>query len=198
MPKRGSEKGITLLELTLSLALAMVLISAFFVAYRGMMQAINLVANEVNGTSRVAEMLDAIALDLDRSENAPVVAPGGLSVTFTLGGQAITYRVVSASPGTPQASQDVYIERQQGSAGPWTSVGPRRVIANWHPFPGTLTAYDNSNVVGFNYVPFFVLDSGVAGVGGRSAHVVLHAVVQGTQDASARYVRTRSASRLLP
>lgn len=197
MQKRGSEAGLTLLELTLSLALATVLIGSFFVAYRSLMQAINLSANEVNGTSRVAELFDAITQELDRSENPPAVAADGLSVTFSLGGQPVVYRLVSASPGLPQASQDVYVERQLG-AGPWVAVGPRRVIANFHPYPGTLKAYDNVDVTGYNPVQLFARVDDVGGAGGHSPYVVLHAVVQGTQDSPPRYVRTHSAPRLLP
>lgn len=196
--KRASEAGLTLLELSLSLAMGTVLITSFFIGYRGLMQAIRLASNEVNGTARVAELFETIANDLDRADNASLnVSADGFTVTFKIGGADYGYRLVSGSAGSPNASQDVYVERQQ-NGGPWSPVGGRKLIANFHPYEGTLKDDANGDVTGYNPVPLFVLVPDVGGLGGNSPQVVMHAVVQTSPDAAARYVRTRATPRLIP
>lgn len=190
MPKRVSEAGLTLLELALSLAMGTVLITSFFVSYRGLMQAISLVANEMNATARVSEFLDSMLRELDRSEIPPTITPDGMQVNFQLGAVPVSYRLHAM---TPEASQDTFFERQE-NGGDWVAVGPRRLIANFHPYVGTLKDLNGADVDGYNLVPMFAVNAGSATM---SPQVLVHAVIQVSQDAPARYVGARSAPRLL-
>lgn len=185
--------GFTLLELTLSTALGVALLGAFFVGFQGLMQAIRLVADESRGSAQVSEVLDTMAREIDQASVPPVV--NDFDIDFMVGIRNVKYRLVASSP---TASGDAWIERQQ-DGGNWVRIGPRGVLANLHPFQGVIKSANNTDVGGYNPVPFFVLISSVIGPGpaGHTPQLTIHAVVQPNLEAPVRYVRAVSTPRIL-
>lgn len=188
-PRRACNAGFTLLELALSLALGAALMSAFFVGFQGLIQAIGLVASEARGSAQVAELLETMGREIDQADS--VNSFSSFTLDLTIGGQAVRYRLVASSP---TASGDAWIERQQG-LGSWVRVGPRGVLANLRPFQGIVKSATNGNIGGYNLVPFFS-SAAVPAPGGHTPRVTLHAVVQPNQGAPVRYLRTVATPRV--
>lgn len=185
--------GFTLLELTLSTALGVALLGAFFVGFQGLMQAIRLVADETRGSAQVSEVLDTMAREIDQASVLNTV--NDFDIDFMVGTLNVKYRLVASAP---TASGDAWIERQQ-DGGNWVRIGPRGVLANLHPFQGVIKTANNTDVGGYNPVPFFVSISSVAGPGpaGHTLQLTTHAVVQPNLEAPVRYVRAVSTPRIL-
>ncbi len=129
MRERASNKGFTLLELALAIALSVVLMTAFFTASRALLQGLLLAADGMRGPAETAEAMNRMAEDVEQATS--FISTSSYAIHFNTAAGPIAYRLYAAD----SASQDLVLERMSGGAS--QSIGPRRMIANFNPYGST-------------------------------------------------------------
>lgn len=195
MSARDSDAGFTLLELTLSLALGTALLMGFFVGYRTLLQSINLTAGDLRGPAEAAEAIDRMIQEIDQATSVNATTTNSYQLDFNIGSKEVRYRLVASNPTSPIASQDVYIERWDSVSLASTSFGPRRVIANFHPYANALLDLAGNPVAAYQSVPFIAYQPGAAQP--QTDTILVNLVLQPSAEATASYVRALSTPRLI-
>lgn len=175
---RGSNRGFTLLELALSVALSAVLIAAFFSASRAMLQGMLISADGVRGPSAAAAAMERITADFEQA--TAFLQRGPYSLSFTTPAGTIAYRLVALDA----ASRDVVLERSVNGA--TSSIGPRRMIANFNPYGATFL---------INGAPATTQELFAYGGAGPTLAPTMniYLVLQPNQTAPIQYLRTKAA-----
>lgn len=123
---QASNRGYTLLELTLSLALAVTFLTAFLASSQALMQGLWQGGAGLKGQDEAGSALDQMYLDLEQASS--FYARSDYAIDFqTLSGKRIAYRLF-ANGGDPL---DTVLEKSVDGAS--SSIGPRRMIANLNP-----------------------------------------------------------------
>lgn len=192
---RDSNAGFTLLELTLSLALGTALLMGFFVGYKTLLQSINLTAADLKGPAQAAEALDRMVQEVDQATSVNAATTNSYQLDFNIGTKEVRYRLVASNPTSANASQDVYIERWDSVSLASMSYGPRRVIANFHPYANGLLDLAGNPVAAYQSVPFIAYQPGAAQP--KTDTILVNLVLQPSAEATASYVRAQSTPRLI-
>lgn len=188
----ASEAGFTLLELSLAVALSTAFLMAFFFGYQTYLQSVNMAVANLRGPAEVAEMVEQMTRELDQA--IAVNSWGPTSIDFTIPNNVrIRYALVVSDPA---ASQDVYVERWDSLSNASASIGPRRVIANAHPYASIMFDARNNVIQPPTLVPLFDYPAESPGPGGQTMQVGIHVVIQPQEDAMVRYVRGNAMPRV--
>jgi prepilin-type N-terminal cleavage/methylation domain-containing protein len=184
-PRRASNGGFTLIELVAALAISVVFLTAFLVAYNSGIRSIALLASTQRATGETSDAIDRIAGELEAADpsQVPSVTPDGFTLNFKLNGAQVYYRLWVIDPTIGgDASRSELLQRSSSPTGPWTTLGPSRLIANGHPFRTPYKLFDNSGVTSGPYdnIPPFRANN-------LSPSIYL--VMQTNQEAPVRYVK---------
>lgn len=182
--RRPSSAGFTLLELSLAVALTSAFLAAFFFGYQTYLQSVNLAVSSLRGPSEVAEMVDEMTRELEQATSFG--ASDSMTLSFSIGTTQIVYRLVVADPA---ASQDVYVERWDSATNQAQPIGPRRLIANAHPYRTPMLDASGAWVQPWAPVSLFDYPAAQAGPGNNTVMIGIHVVVQPSFESPVQYVR---------
>lgn len=175
----------------MAVALSGAFLSAFFFGYQTYLQSLNLAVTSLRGPSEVADMVELMRRELDQGTSFSG-ASDSTSIDFWIGSANIRYRLVVVDPA---ASQDVYVERWDSLTNSAQPLGPRRMIANAHPYRSTFWNASGNLVQPGAPVPLFDYTQPVAGMGGNSAMIGIYVVIQPTFESQVQYVRAIAVPR---
>lgn len=176
---RGSEVGFTLLELALSVALSAVLMTAFFSTARALMQGLIVAGEGVSGPTQAAEAMDLISADFEKATSFQS-ATNPFACSFVTPQGLIAYRLIALDA----ASQDVVLERSVNGA--TSSIGPRRMIANFNPYGTTFVINGAATTL---QQPLFSYGGAGATL---SPAMTIYLILQSNQTAPVHYLRTKA------